>query len=348
MDAFSLYFLIRSEIMKNFKFLSVLLIAALLVLTSFGTVKAVNNNNPDTPVAGVVQSITVETDPITFVTTVVVSITDANDVTSDVRLTLEAALTLGLVSLEVNLDQVDLPLTIDPLIVIPEDGGLPPPPDVPITGTIKAIEIQVDTDTLVTTVVVTLEGVDAVLTPYRLSPDTAVGLDLITVVAVDAMIGQTITVNPEDLAPEDTTSTHPIDQILGDFLANLLGVDPAIVSDYHEQGMGYGLIAQAGILSYALDGDATMMQTILDAKLTGDFSTVVLPDGTTPSNWGELRKVVIDQKGSLKNLGNIVSGHAEEDMNTVDTNTDQDQNNNGNNGKGHKNDNSNNGKSKNH
>lgn len=336
--------------MNKLRFSLTFLVVILLTLTSVGTVRAANNNVPNTPtpIMGVVQSITVETDPITFVTTVLVSITDENNDTSDVELTLDAALTLGLVSLEVIPDQVGLPLTIDPLTVLPDEGSTPPPPDVPITGTINAIEIQIDPDTFVTTVVVTLADDTDVLTPYRISPDTAVGLGLVTVVVVDAMIGQTITINPEDMVPEETTSTSPVDQILGDFLANLLGVDPAIITQYHDQGMGYGTIAQAGILAIALDGDAAMMQTILDAKLSGDYSAVVLPDGTTPSNWGQLRKSVIDQEGSLKNLGSIVSGHAEEDADTTDVDTVETQDNNGNNGKGHQNDHPNNGKSKNH
>ena len=334
--------------MNKLKFPVTLFLTIMLAVASFGTARAANNSVDTTPVpiTGEVQNIVVVTDTNTQVTSVLVTLLDENNDPVDVQVTLDAAITLGLVTVEVNLDQIGLPLSIDPLTVIPDEGQDPPPVDVPIEGTISTIEVQTDQDTHVTTVVVTLEDDNQVQTPYRISLDTAISLGLVNVVVVDSMIGETITINPEDMVPQ-TNSKNPIDQILGNFLAKLLGVDPVVVNEYHADGMGYGVIAQAGILSYALDGDAAMMQAILDAKLSGDYSTIVLPDGTTPANWGQLRKSVMDREGSLRNLGNIISGHADQstDTSTQTTNTNQSTNQsaNGNNGNSHKTDKSNNG-----
>jgi hypothetical protein len=81
----------------------------------------------------------------------------------------------------------------------------------------------------------------------------------------------------------------------------------------------------------ALDGNSTTFSTILAAKKSGDYSTVVLPDGSTPSNWGQLRKAVFSNEKNLKNLGAVMSGRAEKE------NGKQNQNEHGNgNGKGGK------------
>jgi len=48
---------------------------------------------------------------------------------------------------------------------------------------------------------------------------------------------------------------------------------------------------------------------ILAAKKSGDYSAFTLPDGSTPTNWGQFKKAVMGK--DKKNLGIIVSGHAE-------------------------------------
>ncbi len=56
-------------------------------------------------------------------------------------------------------------------------------------------------------------------------------------------------------------------------------------------------------------GDATLLDQILTAKQSGDFSTIVLPDGSSPTNWGQLRRAVLTDPH--QNLGQIMSGHAD-------------------------------------
>jgi hypothetical protein len=122
----------------------------------------------------------------------------------------------------------------------------------------------------------------------------------------DTKIGQTVEIDPATVIPDEDQDVHPIAAILGSFF----GVDPGVVDAYHDDGFGFGVIAQAMWMAQGLTGDMTTAGLILEAKQTGDYSAFVLPDGSTPSNWGQFKKAVLDKKN---NLGVIVSGHADGD-----------------------------------
>jgi hypothetical protein len=208
----------------------------------------------------------------------------------------------------------------------------------PVTGTIQTITPLTDPITGDVTVRVGLRTTDGVL-PIIFSLENAVSLGLVTATAdippvvtvVEAMIGQILTVDPSLVLETGELVTQPVAVTLGDFLSGLLGVDGAALMAYHEQGLGFGEIAQAGFIALALDGNSTTLSTILAAKKSGDYSAVVLPDGSTPSNWGQLRKAVFSNEKNLKNLGAVMSGRVEKE------NGKQNQNEHGNgNGKGGK------------
>ena len=58
-------------------------------------------------------------------------------------------------------------------------------------------------------------------------------------------------------------------------------------------------------------GDAALCGSILNAKKTSDFSSLILQNGDTPQNLRQLKKDVLSQEiKSLTNLGAIVSGRA--------------------------------------
>lgn len=57
-----------------------------------------------------------------------------------------------------------------------------------------------------------------------------------------------------------------------------------------------------------LGGDGTLLQQILTARQTGDYSGLVLPGGATVTNWGQLRQFAISNPH--QNLGRIMSGKA--------------------------------------
>jgi hypothetical protein len=191
----------------------------------------------------------------------------------------------------------------------------PPPPEStePIVGIVTAIEVQGDPALDNVIVVVTLTDTDGVVQTVELTLEAATSLGLVivnpdgTVVANDALIGTEISIDPTLVIPE---VTNKVANAIADFFATLFATDAATIMAYHEEGMGFGVIAQAGFMAYALEGDGTMMEAILLAKQSGDFSTLVLPDGMVVSNWGELRKAVLTNDKSLKNLGAIMSGRA--------------------------------------
>jgi len=216
-------------------------------------------------------------------------------------------------------------------------------PPAPITGTVQTITIETDPSTGATTVVVTiLDGTGATQT-LRLSVDTAVALGLVTIdpttgqpVVNSAAVGTQVSIDPGTVIPEPTTTStqHPVGSALANFFSELLGVDYETIMEYHAEGTGFGVIAQALWMTKQLEGDSTVFAAILDAKKSGDYSAITLPDGSTPTNWGQFRKALLsgDKKA---NLGAIMSGRAESGGGTTPQ-ADQPGNGNGNgHGNGH-------------
>lgn len=115
-----------------------------------------------------------------------------------------------------------------------------------------------------------------------------------------------------------------------------LGITETAIQDYHDGGAGYGVIAQALWMTALLGGDATLFDQLMAAKLSGDFSGIVLPDGTIVTNWGALRKDLLT--GGKYNLGQIMSGKAilpdSKETTIPTTHGKSDLNNHGNNGGG--------------
>lgn len=180
----------------------------------------------------------------------------------------------------------------------------------PVTGTVQSIVVETDELGETTVVVTVLDELGETQT-VRISLDTAVTLGLVTVdpgtgeVLVDeTKVGQPVEIDPATVILDEEQEVHPIAAILGSFFS----VDPAVVDGYHEDGFGFGVIAQAMWMAQGLMGDMTTAGLILEAKETGDYTAFVLPDGSTPTNWGQFKKAVLEKKN---NLGVIVSGHAD-------------------------------------
>ena len=194
-------------------------------------------------------------------------------------------------------------------------------PSTPITGTVDSITTETDASG-VTTVLVTVTDDLGATQIYRLSVETAARLGLVSIdpttneVAVDqTKVGQPVDIDPTTViadAEQPEEPVHPIVKILATFF----GEDPAVINGYHEDGFGFGVIAQALWIAQGLETanpDITA-GLILQAKRDKDFSAFILPDGSTPTNWGQFKNAALGK--DKKNLGIIVSGHAE---NTDDT-----------------------------
>ena len=196
----------------------------------------------------------------------------------------------------------------------------------PITGTVQSVTTETDASG-VTTVLVTLLDDQGATQTLRVSVEAAVTLGLVTLdpttqepVVDETQVGQTVEIDPTTIIPEETTeeSVHPIAWLLGEFF----GVDPAVVDGYHDDGFGFGVIAQAFWISRNLTGtegapgDASLAQEILVAKQNKDFEAFFeahpeyVLDGDIPSNWGQFKKALSDKKN---NLGVIVSGQEDPD-----------------------------------
>jgi hypothetical protein len=228
----------------------------------------------------------------------------------------------------------------------------------PITGTVESITLETDATTGVTTVLVTLTDETGATQTVRLSLGDATSLGLVTTegTANPDAVGTSTTIVPAmvipDVPEEPTTeeTQHPVGSALSDFFSELLGVDYQTIMEYHDEGVGFGVIAQALWMTNALEGDSDTFAAILEAKQSKDYSAITLPDGSTPQNWGQFRKAVMsDRDKSKENLGAIMSGRAD---NGQDDTTQVDPQNNGNalnqgqnnNGNGPDKDKSNNGK----
>ena len=196
----------------------------------------------------------------------------------------------------------------------------------PITGTIESVVPETDANG-VTTFLVTLTDDQGGTQTVRISLETALALELVQTdpgtgeplldpvtgepLVVEGLAGQPIEIDPATVIPDETTGeeepVHPIAAILAAFFDE----DPGVVNDYHQDGFGFGVIAQALWMSQNLNEDASLAELILDAKRSGDYSELesYLPEGTAvPTNWGQFKKLVQEKKN---NLGVIVSGQAD-------------------------------------
>lgn len=197
----------------------------------------------------------------------------------------------------------------------------------PITGAVQTVTTEVNAATGETIVVVTLldETTNTTQT-VKISLATA---ELLELVSVDADTGEVTiletgdkvieidptTVIPDVIPEEDTEEAqHPVGSALSDFFGELLGVDYETIMNVHDEGVGFGVIAQALWLSNSLDGGSATFEALIAAKQSGDYSAITLADGSTPNNWGAVVRSL--RKGD--NLGSVMSGKAKNSLEDTD------------------------------
>ena len=216
-----------------------------------------------------------------------------------------------------------------------------------ITGTVQTVVIETNATTSESVVVVTLLDETAGTTQtVKISLEAAVTLGLVTTDATTGenvvVVGQTVEIDPTIVIPEEDTTVpteeaqHPVGSALTDFFSSLLGVDYETIMTYHEEGIGFGVIAQALWLSKNLDGGTDTFDALLEAKKSGDYSAITLPDGSTPDNWGDV--VRSHKKG--ENLGSVMSDKTKSNKDTsgaTTITTTKERGNGNSNGNGHSN-----------
>jgi hypothetical protein len=210
-----------------------------------------------------------------------------------------------------------------------------------ITGTVHSISLETNTNTAVATVLVTLLDNEASQT-VRLTIDSAIALGLVILggdgnpVINESILGKLIEIEPTTVI-NDEQNQHPVGDALATFFSDITGLEYATIMAAHDEGTGFGVIAQALWLTRKLEGNAEVFLAILDAKRTKDFSAFVLDDGTTPANWGQFKKAVMDKKGKpgvaladVENNGNSNSnanGNSNNNGNAKDKNKKDKENN---------------------
>jgi hypothetical protein len=277
--------------MRRNKILSIVLVAALLAAIPASSVLAATGTS--TLGSGTILSISLDINPVTKITTGVVTLMDETGASQKLTISLETAISLKLVL--PNTAMIGTPVVIaDPL----------DPAKVPLSGTLKSLEFVTDPLTKITTVSIVVTDTALVDQPASLELEQAVALKLI--IPDPTMVGTAIVIDPL-LIIKSTTYVKGVNT-LENYFGGALGLTADQLAAYKSAGFGYGEIAQACWMATQLGGDATLLNQILTAKQTGDFSTIVLPGGTTVSNWGQLRKAVLTNPH--QNLGQIMSGHA--------------------------------------
>lgn len=207
----------------------------------------------------------------------------------------------------------------------------------PITGTVQSISTETDANAVTTVLIILLDDQGATQT-VRLTMETAVTLGLVTLdpvtnvpVVDEAQVGQTVEIDPTTVIPEETSdeTIHPVAWLLAEFF----GEDPSIINGYHQDGFGFGVIAQALWISRNLTGtentpgDASLAEEILQAKQDKSFEAFFeehpeyLGDGAVPTNWGQFKKSLLDKKN---NPGVVISGQEDPDTSTNPLLIDQD------------------------
>lgn len=224
-----------------------------------------------------------------------------------------------------------------------------------ITGSVTGLTCETDAETRIVTFLVTVES-EGTSQTVRIDQQTAENLGLITVdendnpdcseEALAAVIGVEVSIDPATVIQdeeEEETAQHPVGAALASFFGDLTDYEAIMAA--HENGAGFGVIAQALWLTKKMEGDAETFAAILLAKETGDYSTFMLEDGSTPANWGQFRKAVLN--GAKKNnLGVVMSNKGDEGNNNGQGGGNGNGQGNGNQSQGHGSQNSNKDKNK--
>ena len=179
-----------------------------------------------------------------------------------------------------------------------------------ISGSVQSITLETNTNTAVTTVLITVSD-NGTSQTVRITLESAITLGLVILggdgnpVINELILGQPVEIDPTTVITEEQMNQHPVGSALATFFSDISDLDYETIMAAHANGTGFGVIAQALWLTKKLDGDADVFLAIIDAKKTKDFSAFVLADGTVPQNWGQFRKVIMD--GKKGNLGIVMA-----------------------------------------
>lgn len=196
-----------------------------------------------------------------------------------------------------------------------------------LVGIVQSITLETDSTTGVTTVVVDLIDDNQSLQRVRVSRETAITLGLVVLNGDgkpginNLSLGLPVDIEPKHVIPVEAETEHPVGSALATFFSDIAGLDYETIMTAHEQGIGFGVIAQALWLTTKLEGNWQIFEALLNAKQTGDYRDFTL-DGSTPQNWGQLRKAILDK--DKKNSVGVVMSNSDASGNGQGNNEDND------------------------
>lgn len=209
---------------------------------------------------------------------------------------------------------ISLALAVSILMV--QAGGVFAAPSIAdstfITGRVHRITLETDPSTGITTVIVEVTGPNQDKQIVRLSQEAAIDLKLVArdmdgLVINNSALGDLIEIDPAMLIPKDSEVRHPVGNALATFFSDIRGVDYETIMESHDNGIGFGVIAQVLWLTSEIpDRSLADFQALMLARENGDYTEFRLEDGTTIKNWGQLRKAILDGK-KVANLGSVMS-----------------------------------------
>ena len=204
------------------------------------------------------------------------------------------------------------------LLLVQVGGALAAPvysSSAPVSGVVQSITLETDPTTGVTIVILNIIDNDLAAQSVRVSLETAIAFGLVVLNGDgkpginNAALGKPVEIGPTQVIIAKEEDQHPVGSALATFFSGIEGLDYGTIMGAHEQGVGFGVIAQALWLTTKLEGDAEIFEALITAKQTGDYSAFTLEDGSTPENWGQLRKAVLE-KGK-NGLGVVMSNQGD-------------------------------------
>ena len=173
-----------------------------------------------------------------------------------------------------------------------------------IKGAVESITLETNVDTAVTTVLITLLENGATQT-VRVNIDSAIAVGLVMLgadgnpVINEAILGQQVEIDSSTVIEEELHQ-HPVGDALATFFSDIVDLDYKTIMAVHDEGTGFGVIAQALWLTKKMNGNTELFLAIIDAQKTKDFSAFVLGDGTSPTDWKQFKQAVMEgKKGKL-------------------------------------------------
>jgi hypothetical protein len=169
-----------------------------------------------------------------------------------------------------------------------------------VSGIVQRITLETDPTTGVTIVIVDLIDDNQTLQSVRVSQKKAIALGLVVLngdgkPGINSLaLGKEVELDPESILPAKEEGQHPVGNALATFFSDIEGVNYESIMTAREQGAGFGIIAQTLWLTKKLDGNGEVFKALLKARQTGDYGAFLLEDGSTPKNWEQLKRAILE------------------------------------------------------